>query len=216
MTGDSTMHQTATTLMSMITFHGGKCADRIVYAQSHYLIFGGINYKVVDHIVNHKKQLPDIVIMTVGAHLQDMGDLKMIWDSLLNDISYLRSNDTPWGYHNFTFIWKTQNPGHLNCTNIFEPFTKSNIRTRDPNDPSDIFHWNLHSEFDQYNIEMALKSGFKVIDMSPLYYRPDAHVALNLLFPNKKVAYDCLHYCNPGPLNLFVVLLYNMFLNNEL
>ena len=69
MTGDSTMHQTATALMSMITFHGGKCADRIVYAQSHYLIFGGINYKVVDHIVNHKDtmcitiNMPIMIIM---------------------------------------------------------------------------------------------------------------------------------------------------------
>ena len=44
-----------------------------------------------------------------------------------------------------------------------------------------------------------------VIDMSPLYQRPDAH-ALD----------DCLHFCTPGPLDLFGELLMAALSNGEL
>jgi hypothetical protein len=218
--GDSTMHQTTTHLMAMVADQGGNCYEQIAYAQSHFLIFGShTNFKMTSQIEKYKfryGRLPDIVIMTVGAHLSDVGDMQTIWetgDGLIKDINYLRTN--PYGPHNFTFVWKTQNPGHVNCTSMTEPLEIK--QSGDPvNDPYDIFHWYVYPEFDAISKKHSHDLGMKVIDMSPLYYRGDAHPSVKVLMHNKKAHYDCLHYCQPGPLYLFAVLLYNMLLNNEM
>jgi hypothetical protein len=216
LTGDSTMHQTATTLMSMIHHNNGTCAHQVKYGLSHYLIIGGgANIQWTYYLLNHKP-LPDIVIMTVGAHLEDMGDLYSIWevggDGLKSNIKWLRSH--PFGPHNFTFVWKTQNPGHVNCTQHTDPLKTPQVIQK--NDPNDAFHWNIHREFDEVNKKYAKELGMPVIDMSPLYYRADAHPSTNHLLIHKAASFDCLHYCLPGPLNLFSILLYNKLLTGEI
>jgi hypothetical protein len=218
--GDSTMHQTTTHLMAMITDQGGACGAQISYAQSHFLIFGShTNFKLTHQIERFRgryNRLPDVVIMTVGAHLSDVGDMKMIWESdsgLIKDIKWLRTN--PYGPHNFSFVWKTQNPGHVNCTTMTEPLTVK--QSGDPvNDPVDIFHWYVYPTFDSMSKKYSADLGMNVIDVSPLYYRGDAHPSVKVLLHEKKAHYDCLHYCQPGPLYLFAVLLYNALLNNEI
>jgi hypothetical protein len=50
-------------------------------------------------------------------------------------------------------------------------------------------------------------SGFQLLSMEPLYLRPDAHV-----YGSK---HDCMHYCQPGPLDLFSVLLLQMMVTGE-
>ena len=218
--GDSTMHQSSTTLMAMISQNNAKCAHQITYGQSHFLIYGHpTNFKMVHQVEKFYRlhnHLPDIVILTVGAHLGDMGDLTTIWETpegLINDINFLRSN--PWGqHHNISFVWKTQNPGHINCTGTPNPLTEIKIGSVD--DPVDIFHWNIHPAFDEKNKNYSKALDIKVLDMSPLYYRADGHPSLKQLLYQKKVFYDCLHYCVPGPLYLFPVLLYNMLLNREI
>ncbi len=58
----------------------------------------------------------------------------------------------------------------------------------------------------------AKRMGLNILDMSPLYFRGDAHIgSINTVGTSKigrKV--DCLHMCIPGPVNLFPVLLFNL------
>lgn len=65
----------------------------------------------------------------------------------------------------------------------------------------DRSNWYLFPYFDNLSIKRSKLLDINVIDMSPLYYRIDAH-AIG----------DCLHYCIPGPLNLFAILLFNILL----
>ena len=81
-----------------------------------------------------------------------------------------------------------------------------------------VYHWELHPSFDQMAMQFAADLGMGVIDMSPLYLRPDAHIGGTtgngyhmLLAGEQRGAapekMDCLHYCLPGPVDLFNVLL---------
>ena len=70
----------------------------------------------------------------------------------------------------------------------------------------DRYHWNLEVDFDELSRNVSLEYGFEVLDMSPLYLRPDSHPG----------GTDCLHFCIPGPLNLFSILLLQMLYNKEI
>ena len=146
----------------------------------------------------------DLAVINVGAHIEDEGDFWAILDTL-HKIIRLR---TALGGKIPTIIYKSQNPPHLAC---------------DVHDtPIDEFVPNLHNVEDKYHFENLYQldafmrkyagnatneSGFKLLSMEPLYLRPDAHV-----FGTKK---DCMHYCQPGPLDLFSVLLQQMMANGE-
>lgn len=46
----------------------------------------------------------------------------------------------------------------------------------------------------------------KILDLSPLCYKSDAHPGGN----------DFLHYCMPGPIDLFPIILLQMLYNDEI
>lgn len=175
LSGDSTMHQTFSTLSSMVAEGNGSCGPQLTFGLSHLLTVAGYaNWRVVDHITKHKP-FPDIVVITVGAHLADMGDLQDIWDNVDTGLRHILKwlRDNTWrlvGHdHDIKWIWKTQNPGHMNCTAITSPLSTPNAITED--DPRDKFHWGFHKHFDELSMKWAKEEGMKVIDMSPLDYR---------------------------------------------
>ncbi len=66
--GDSTMQQSAATLVNMVASGGGSCVNQITFARSHYLIFrDGKEERTVFEYFD--AILPDIFIFTAGAHL---------------------------------------------------------------------------------------------------------------------------------------------------
>ena len=81
LTGDSTMSQTAVTLVNMITYGGGVCAENIHTVFSTYLTWKtNVKKCFVDFTLAeaHSRIKPNISIFTTGAHLQDLGDLDAI------------------------------------------------------------------------------------------------------------------------------------------
>ena len=94
------------------------------------------------------------------------------------------------GTQNISFVWKTQNPGHVNCEDFSAPTRTTGYPI--PLD-KDKYRWNAFTQFDDYARGNIGRYGYKILDMSPLYYRPDAH-------PSS--ADDCLHFCLPGPVLL--------------
>lgn len=213
------MEQTANSLMNMITYGGGNCSEQIVFGISYLLVIhGGAHIRFFDHLLEHKYRgqtfMPDFIIMTVGAHLQDMGDINAIWSSLVGgpdpyNINHLRDPKQRYIGRKIVpkLVWKTQNPGHIGCQNSSYPLINISQYRRD----DDEFNWAIHLEFDEYSKRMCALHNISVIDMSPLYLRPDAHPGKNMLLLNKKSSHDCLHYCTPGPVDLFGNILLTQF-----
>lgn len=225
--GDSTMHQSAVSLMEMIREGNPAkdCSAQIFYGLSFYLIFQGhADFKWHNWFMKRRDcgkfvrqedceqwphgVVPDIAVLTAGAHQADLGDMMSIWQGINEDFRTFREN---FFWHNFTFIWKTQNPGHISCNNFFEPET-NDIYPLGPT-TEDKYHYYLFKDFDAYSRNESHKNNIRLMDMAPLYLRPDSHLA-SAGRPSEK--HDCLHYCIPGALNLFSILFQNMLMNGEI
>jgi hypothetical protein len=157
---------------------------------------------------------PDISIVSSGPHIDDTGDVNHI----MTQIDHHHKTRLKRGLRVPTTIWKTQNPGHWGCQTSKEPLdlgpveiTSELIMTKilktTCTKGRDKYGWCALVDFDKFAKKVAPTLGFKVLDMSPLYLRPDAHVL------GKKE--DCLHFCQPGPLNVFSIFLLQMLYNKE-
>ena len=198
MMGDSSMQQTAATLMSMITGGNGTCAPQITFGRSDHVIFGFKGHQNYANLVDEIE--PNITIVTAGAHIEDRGDV----DTILHGINLHQQTRASLGKTVPTVVWKTQNPGHLACHKYKSPVAEFAVNKSVP----DHYRWTEFTKFDKHTDIQCPKYGFKILHMSPLYLRPDAHIE-----GHKE---DCLHYCMPGPLDLFSIILQQMLFNNEI
>jgi hypothetical protein len=221
--GDSTGMQSFGTLANMITSGQGDCADQIHYDWSTDLKMNGARncYICGSHdiynSVKNQTVSPDIVFILSGAHVHSIEDFQNIWKIVSSQLRKVHKL-----YPKIKFIYKSQNPDHTNCSRSGIP-TETIAPVLE-----DKFHWNLHPEFDRISSEnvKSLQSVsrserqhhqqphtntshfvpfIQYMDMTPLAYRPDGHTTR-----------DCLHYCTPGPLDLFPILVYNKLLRSEL
>ncbi len=198
--GDSTMQQSASTVMSMIQNDKGGCAHQLLAAETYHLTFG-VNGESswVQHYEAHR---PDMTIMTVGAHLHDMGDMHAIWNQLEGQLKEVRAK---YGQH-IKMYWKTQNAGHANCQAYHKPVPSFGPFYSEP----DYYHWNIYPEFDAVSRNRSRENNMTLIDVSPLYLRPDAHPS------NHSAKVDCLHFCRPGPLDFTSNIMLTMLHTGEL
>ncbi|CAI5479421.1 unnamed protein product [Closterium sp. Yama58-4] len=95
-------------------------------------------------------------------------------------------------------IYRSTPPGHAHCENITAPL-------KEPQDPASLpFHWGEFGRQNKLAKQMVEAVGGVFMDVDPMTrLRGDGH----MLPPN-----DCLHYCLPGPLDVWTQLLYNMLL----
>jgi hypothetical protein len=213
--GDSTFRQSSMTLASMIYAGQGGCADQIYFNASHDLINKKILYSLLD-VLKESPFVPDIVLTGSGAHVHSVEKYATNWNWLQRIFLYFHKRNPE-----MKFIWKTQNPGHPNCWTYDTPVEKWNKPKI-----KDEYEWYLHDDFDAMSItniknltrhhshsqddQQGKKKEtpfIQVMDMSPLKLRPDSHA---------RSMRDCLHYCMPGALNLFSVLMYNLLLTGQL
>jgi len=195
--GDSTMEQSFVTLTSLLTADlagGAACVKQVLYGWSSHLMTSTFPNNVPDYLAQVS---PDIVVLAAGAHFQDHGDLKVVLDLLETELK-------PWYAKVPLFIWKSQNPPHVGCDWHHAPLNEGHEYS--PAELAEIKYnnWNLFPSFDAYARSRAVANGWRFLDMSPLYLRPDGHSR-----GSKK---DCLHFCLPGPLNLFAQLLLHLLL----
>ena len=91
-----------------------------------------------------------------------------------------------------------------------------------PREGADRYDWRappLHERAWARQMERTSLAGrFALLNVSYVDARADGHVGGAMAHhpdPNKaKGAYDCLHYCLPGPSDACVHALYNLLLNN--
>mmetsp|Transcript_20086 Transcript_20086/g.19382 ORF Transcript_20086/g.19382 Transcript_20086/m.19382 type:complete len:351 (+) Transcript_20086:255-1307(+) len=198
--GDSTMQETAATLMSMVSANKGLCATQIFFSRSDFVGFKSRNQHSFQEVVDQYQ--PSIAIITAGAHLKDTGDLTDISSRIH---TYLKSRmalnlSVP------TMVWKTQNPAHVECKHNLDPL-QVDIRNITAFDKYDYKTLRMLDEFMKSYIIDTHKY-YSVLDMYPLYLRADAHILGSRS--------DCMHYCLPGPLNIFSVILLQMLFNKEI
>lgn len=220
--GDSTADQTAGTLSMMISQYSprGECGAKIKYGPSDYLVRMPSNY------TRHKergapllrythKYRPDIVVMTAGGHFNTYEAYVKMFESLSIDVHKIRSR-----YKNPPhFVFRTMNAAHWKCKpQGLKPFTDINEYESlfYPVNPNPNWNWHLFHKFDELAKLKTAELGISVIDMAPLYLRPDGHPG-TLAFDLLKITYglgDCFHYCLPGPLNIFSNFLLNMLVEH--
>lgn len=205
MVGDSTMQQAWSTLVSMVKSGGGECHHNIYFGISPFLETSPPPFSWnVSRFLNAMNVSVDVLVVSAGAHLKDMGDLVTIFDLLHKDLE-LQQQRTP---HPSLIFWRGQVPGHILCDKIVRPapYPYGHQDTEQDIIRYDKFKWRLFHQFDKYaREELARRSSkIKFLDLHPLYYRPDGHVVKGL-FPGgrPKPHADCLHSCMPGPLNYF-------------
>lgn len=209
MIGDSTMQQSAGTLMAMLqsAHPRGMCSEKIIFGRSNDLSA----FDIVDYMTRYK---PSYTILNAGAHFYAPSDYyKKMHESMdairkyeketymyVNPLLFNNSESGDMEELNFIqyttekpkdhrFVWKTMNPAHLHCDNYTEPTNIYKVPTAD-----DKFGWAWFHVYDKMMLKLAVEYGLDVIDMRPLYLRPDAHPG-HRAWQWKE---DCLHFCMPG------------------
>ena len=120
-------------------------------------------------------------------------------------------------------VWRTIHPGHYHC----ESRSGNHHSASGPIDPfnetlymqSDPFRYSLFPYWDFLSVNKAKKMNFSILDMSPLYYRADAHPAVlkgSHKLRDGSLQVDCLHNCLPGPMDMSAHLLHQMLHNEEI
>jgi hypothetical protein len=199
--GDSTMQQTASTLMNALL--PGGCQTQILLRVSDTLTgkrFGaGFRGQSWNRLTLDQK--PDIVIISTGAHVfgGDQGYIDNLQNILAN-VPTIRQR-----LPGTKVVWKTQQPG--GCSNDVryhdDPAKASKTLTL-------VGRKYNHADFydrDLYTISQMQKHGVPVLDMRMLYSRSDSHPSSG---QEGHQGMDCLHMCSPGPLDVIAPLFQNL------
>ena len=182
------MSLSAVTLINMVNYRNGGCGQQIHFTHRNYLTF---HEKLRNNLVDVVKMTnPDILIISAGAWLKDKGDMVSILQSLSIQIESIKQYK-----QNITIIWRSQIPGHYDCTRDL-PLKPFQFNTEDK------YKWNYFPLFDNLARKSSAQMGIDWLDLSPLYMRSDSHPSAG-----DTGKPDCLHFCLPGPLDLFPILL---------
>ena len=153
--------------MSMIAASHGSCASQVTYYRSYYLYYPTEGEVDMRDIVLRLR--PDILILTVGAHLQDMGDIYDIWAKIMPIIKAIRKH-----LPHIQLMWKSSNPADDHCLAMNKPLLNY-PRIQDISTKSQ-YNQHLFRRYDTISRKFSRKLNISYIDMSPLYMRGDAHV----------------------------------------
>ena len=157
--------------MSMVSVHGGDCGPSLLFGRSDFVGFAARQQHSFANLV--AAHSPDIAIIGLGAHIEDLGDF---YDMHRRVTSYLKDRQAS----NQTVpqvIFKTINSPHLSCNNYDTPLTE--FPTFELATAEDEFHFQRLYKLDREMRTFVVnetESGFKLLSMEPLYFRPDAHV----------------------------------------
>ena len=194
--GDSTMQQTWTSLVNLVAGQSGLCLKQMEYFASDFLApqaelslshdvhkeRGRSMVETLRPFINGTDEV--VVVLGVAAHFNHLEQYKEVLKWVGNYIVKHRRLPALASGKNgrFSFYFKTANPPHFNCRSYSDPWLswqvdfKENMRAR-------YKYWRQAMLYDELAVEILDGKLNGIIDMTPLYLRPDAHAS------------DCLHYC---------------------
>jgi hypothetical protein len=218
--GDSTMQQTITTIANLVTAQKpqNNCAKQLLF-ERHDMV--GKDHPIT-HIVKRYFDRIDFLIISAGPHYHSIEHFNITVHEFFAEVDEFRrehdlesteksdqENNTP--KKQLRFIWKSINRAHFDCQKIVSP---SNLPPPIPED-KDQYQWSLFRTYDEIARNLTVTYPFfDYIDMYPLSLRPDGHPGYNA-YNWAKVGGDCLHFCLPGPLDVFGTLMLHYLYNLE-
>eukprot|EP00040_Diaphanoeca_grandis_P042602 m.7740 g.7740 ORF g.7740 m.7740 type:complete len:297 (+) comp6171_c0_seq2:88-978(+) len=186
--GDSTMEQTASTVMNAVFAAG--CQTQMSFGKADTLVgqlFGGQNRgRVWTSWIDEFN--PDVVVVTAGPHIQHNSSFDMVFQEFLNTTLRYRESSP-----RRQIIWKTHQPA--GCT--------SNISDGIHVNTSAYFNHGFFRTRDVQCIAKLKAHGLPYLDLQMLYNRSDGHIDRRF----SPTIQDCLHMCVPGPLDVIPGLL---------
>ncbi|CAI7881564.1 unnamed protein product [Closterium sp. NIES-54] len=136
----------------------------------------------------------DILVMNRGAHYA--GDDVFV-PELRETILALRMH-----FPDALIVYRNTPPGHANCTQYWEPISKRQEPETLP------YNWGDFVRQNEMAREIVEAAGAVYLDVDTMTaLRADGHVG-----KNRRYKVDCLHYCLPGPIDLWTKMLYNVLL----
>eukprot|EP00850_Spirogloea_muscicola_P014663 SM000107S14029 [mRNA] locus=s107:41415:45012:- [translate_table: standard] len=147
------------------------------------------------HVV--KEQDVKIVILNLGAHYQPDTDYA---NYLTSALAFLREK-----HSQVLTIFRNTPAGHPECWKYKTPLEQ-------PLDVSGTpYHWDRFNGQNRIAQELVEVAGGIYMDVATMTaLRPDGHYTDHL--SNVSLGTDCLHYCQPGPEDAWIRLLYNTLL----
>ena len=170
MVGDSTMQQTASALMSLIAFTGGRCQTQIHFGMGDTLVgreLGVLNRGRPWTEWARRLAPGDVLVLSAGPHIMRPPSA---FEAVLDEV--LREHNASFGH--LRLAWRSQFPG--GCGRAEDSAAHYNYR-----------HFKAWDR-------LARSRAPAFLDLSPLYRRPDAHVGSA---PGSAYSKDCLHFCQP-------------------
>ena len=210
--GDSTMRQTTSFFINSL-FPAG-CQTQIIYRISDTLVhrkLGALNrgHHWMDYV---KDTRPDIVILSLGAHVRDVDGVnattvyRSVVDEVLDDILVMKNSSSR--YRKTVFVWKTQQPRGCSKTIFNMPPEEAAHQTEEAG--MYLSSGPLQYEWDLYLLSRLQELGMPYLDLRMLYSRSDGHVASQSVeFDNYG---DCRHFC-VGPLDVFATLFQRLLID---
>ena len=132
----------------------------------------------------------DVIVLNRGAHYMPDSGFRA---GVRAAVRYIRNLEP-----DKLIIMRSTPPGHVYCNNYSEPIAE-------PQDPDSLpHHWGEFARQNKILREEAEAVGAVFMDVNPMtVLRPDGHLGPPI---------DCLHYCIPGPLDVWAQLLLNWIL----
>ncbi len=211
--GDSLMHQVARAVHNAVVGEGADCAPQLTYVISDTLV--DRNDLGRQNRGNHWQKTagtlrPDFLLLTLGAHLSETVTyrplLEQVRDGFLADAALSSTK----------LIWMTS----LGAGCDEPPLPKGVPLSKAPKDTPGFWttpyigpydNWQVLEKWDDEAVEFWRGvRGASVLDMRPLWRRPDAKIGRKFNADGTLRKHDCVHLCSPdaGPLLLALELLY--------
>ncbi|CAI5529348.1 unnamed protein product [Closterium sp. Naga37s-1] len=181
------------------TFNESVCPGlKVQFVRNDHLWFTSPGEAKFDHIPWHLYSgLNDahVVVVNRGAHFIGGKDFER---SVPAALSFLRKK-----LPDALIIWRNTPPGHANCTTYIGPIKKRQNPEILP------FHWDMFTRQNKLVRGMMHEVGAVYMDVdTATALRPDSHKG----FVEERGILDCLHYCTPGPTDMWVELLADIIL----
>jgi len=128
----------------------------------------------------------DIVVLGGGAHFDDPVLYQKTLDKVVDAIQARRKKPNP-----PQFLWKTVSGA--GCGKVNDGVTPLGT------EQARHYHWTTFKRYDRMARQNMTEVNVPIVDMNMLYLRGDAH-------PRG----DCLHFCTPGPVDVFAQVLSHM------
>jgi hypothetical protein len=167
---------------------------------------------------NWWKRLPafGILVLNSGSWMRYPNDkTREVTDELWKE-HMLHARRIVRALFNGTVIWRTAYQGHPDCWNYDEPL-KAELSSADfPTvDPYRRYRWDAIPGRNVFVTELWREAGGHILDVTrPTNLMPLGHLGKNHPQFASHNATDCLHYCAPGPYDLWSQLLMNLLLGN--